>query len=179
MTTPQNIHRINSSYNNNGMQQQLHSATSDKWGQDSVANAVNSPAYNGSSGKQQHSSSVAVDSTRPSAAAAVTMSSIAQQVDEIEKNHASNLNAAEEDLNIFVKQLLEQMQSKFSDMSVKILGKIEEMGSRIDDLENSINVLVDQAGMSDLNSFQHHGNSTTSNNTSVGFQEMNTSSRHG
>jgi hypothetical protein len=109
MTTPQNIHRINSSYNNNGMQQQLHSATSDKWGQDSVANAVNSPAFNGSSGKQQHSSSVAVDSTRPSAAAAVTMSSIAQQVDEIEKNHASNLNAAEEDLNIFVKQLLEQM----------------------------------------------------------------------
>jgi hypothetical protein len=37
------------------------------------------------------------------------MSSIAQQVDEIEKNHASNLNAAEEDLNIFVKQLLEHM----------------------------------------------------------------------
>jgi hypothetical protein len=108
MTTPQNIHRINSSYNNNGMQQQLHSATSDKRVQDSVASSVSSPAFNGSSGKQQHGSSVAVESTRPSAAA-VTMSSIAQQVDEIEKNHASNLNAAEEDLNIFVKQLLEHM----------------------------------------------------------------------
>lgn len=64
-------------------------------------------------------------------------------------------------------------------MSVKILGKIEEMGSRIDDLENSINVLVDQAGMSDLNSFQHHGSSTSNNNTTVGFHEINTSSRHG
>ncbi len=65
-------------------------------------------------------------------------------------------------------------------MSVKILGKIDEMGSRIDDLENSINVLVDQAGMSDLNSFQHHGSSTSNNNNNtVGFQEINTSSRHG
>lgn len=105
MTTPQNIHRINSSYNNNTTQQHLHSAASDKRGQDSVTNS--SSPFSGS-GKQQHSSPVAGESTRPSTAA-LTMSSIAQQVDEIENNQTIDLKAAEEDLNIFVKQLLEQM----------------------------------------------------------------------
>jgi len=52
-------------------------------------------------------------------------------------------------------------------MSVKILSKIEEMGSRIDDLENSINVLVDQTGSTDLdNSFQSHSNTTLFHETS-------------
>jgi hypothetical protein len=71
-------------------------------------------------------------------------------------------------------------------MSVKILGKIEEMGNRIDDLENSINVLVDQAGMTDLNSsissfhHQHHHDSstTTANTNSSAFQEINNNHHH-
>lgn len=106
MTTPQNIHRMHTSYNNNTTQQHLHSAASDKRGHDSVTNS--SSPFSGSGKQQQHSSPVTGENTRPSTAA-LTMSSIAQQVDEIENNQASDLKAAEEDLNIFVKQLLEQM----------------------------------------------------------------------
>jgi len=52
-----------------------------------------------------------------------------------------------EDLTAFVKNLLEQMQSRFQTMSQSIITKIDEMGSRIDDLEKSIEDLtIETAG---------------------------------
>mmetsp|Transcript_24401 Transcript_24401/g.22172 ORF Transcript_24401/g.22172 Transcript_24401/m.22172 type:complete len:83 (+) Transcript_24401:54-302(+) len=52
-----------------------------------------------------------------------------------------------QDLTIFVQNLLEQMQSKFNQMSNSIIGRIDEMGGRIDDLEKSISDLMIQAGI--------------------------------
>eukprot|EP00594_Rhizosolenia_setigera_P001745 CAMPEP_0178949058 /NCGR_PEP_ID=MMETSP0789-20121207/5819_1 /TAXON_ID=3005 /ORGANISM="Rhizosolenia setigera, Strain CCMP 1694" /LENGTH=131 /DNA_ID=CAMNT_0020629497 /DNA_START=54 /DNA_END=449 /DNA_ORIENTATION=- len=52
---------------------------------------------------------------------------------------------------LFVKNLLEQMQSKFNTMGESIIGRIDEMGSRIDDLEKNISDLMDQAGMEQPN----------------------------
>mmetsp|Transcript_1630 Transcript_1630/g.2995 ORF Transcript_1630/g.2995 Transcript_1630/m.2995 type:complete len:85 (-) Transcript_1630:201-455(-) len=52
-----------------------------------------------------------------------------------------------QDLTVFVQNLLEQMQSRFSQMSDAIIGRIDEMGNRIDDLEKSIADLMDQAGV--------------------------------
>lgn len=52
-----------------------------------------------------------------------------------------------QDLTIFVQNLLEQMQSRFNQMSTSIIGRIDEMGNRIDDLEKSINDLMLQAGI--------------------------------
>lgn len=52
-----------------------------------------------------------------------------------------------EDLTAFVKNLLEQMQSRFQTMSRSIITKIDEMGSRIDDIEKSIEDLaIETAG---------------------------------
>lgn len=52
-----------------------------------------------------------------------------------------------QDLTVFVSTLLQQMQSKFEQMSDSIIGRIDEMGSRIDDLEKSIADLMTQAGI--------------------------------
>lgn len=52
-----------------------------------------------------------------------------------------------QDLTIFVKNLLEQMQQRFETMSEQIVGRIDEMGNRIDDLEKSIAELMEQAGV--------------------------------
>lgn len=54
-----------------------------------------------------------------------------------------------EDLNLFISDLLEQMQSKFDNMGNTILGRIDDMGSRIDSLEKSIGGMMDQAGLSE------------------------------
>lgn len=54
--------------------------------------------------------------------------------------------ASGEDLTKFVNEILTEMQSKFSDMSKEIVGKIDKMGDRIDELEKQINDLMDQAG---------------------------------
>ena len=99
MTTPHINHRYN---NSNVIQQQLHSTTLEKSSQDSTTN-LNISAISGS-GKQHHGSSL-VDNNRTSAAA-VALSSLSQQVDEIEENHTNNTKEIEADLNIFVKQLL-------------------------------------------------------------------------
>ena len=40
-----------------------------------------------------------------------------------------------QDLTIFVQNLLEQMQQRFSQLSNSIIGRIDEMGNRIDELE--------------------------------------------
>ena len=47
----------------------------------------------------------------------------------------------------FVQELLQQMQSRFSQMSETIISRIDEMGGRIDELESSISDLMDQAGV--------------------------------
>lgn len=52
-----------------------------------------------------------------------------------------------QDLTIFVQNLLQQMQGRFSTMSDAIIGRIDEMGVRIDELENSIGELMAQAGI--------------------------------
>ena len=56
-------------------------------------------------------------------------------------------NESPQDLTVFVKTLLEQMQERFETMSDQIVGRIDEMGSRIDDLEKSIAELMEQAGV--------------------------------
>jgi len=56
---------------------------------------------------------------------------------------------APQDLTLFVQTLLQQMQSKFEQMSESIIGRIDEMGNRIDDLEKSISDLMAQAGIED------------------------------
>ncbi|KDO33328.1 hypothetical protein SPRG_02136 [Saprolegnia parasitica CBS 223.65] len=50
-----------------------------------------------------------------------------------------------QELTVFVQSLLEQMQSRFAQMSEAIIGRIDEMGSRIDDLEKSIGELMEQS----------------------------------
>lgn len=52
-----------------------------------------------------------------------------------------------EDLTVFVQNLLNQMQSRFQQMSDAILGRIDEMGSRIDELEQSISELMEDAAV--------------------------------
>lgn len=52
-----------------------------------------------------------------------------------------------QELTIFVQNLLQQMQSRFQEMSDTIITRIDEMGSRIDDLEKSIAELMQQAGI--------------------------------
>ena len=54
------------------------------------------------------------------------------------------------DLTIFVQNVLDQMQSRFNQMSDQIIGRIDEMGDRIDDLEKSIAELMEQAGVEPL-----------------------------
>eukprot|EP00568_Trieres_chinensis_P010065 CAMPEP_0183304354 /NCGR_PEP_ID=MMETSP0160_2-20130417/9468_1 /TAXON_ID=2839 ORGANISM="Odontella Sinensis, Strain Grunow 1884" /NCGR_SAMPLE_ID=MMETSP0160_2 /ASSEMBLY_ACC=CAM_ASM_000250 /LENGTH=153 /DNA_ID=CAMNT_0025467389 /DNA_START=31 /DNA_END=492 /DNA_ORIENTATION=- len=60
---------------------------------------------------------------------------------------SGDANGEPEDLNLFVRDLLEQMQARFSQMGDSILGRIDKMGDRIDDLERSVNDLMDQAGV--------------------------------
>ncbi|KAF5188827.1 Heat shock factor-binding protein [Thalictrum thalictroides] len=50
------------------------------------------------------------------------------------------------DMTVFVQNLLQQMQSRFQQMSESIVSKIDEMGSRIEDLEQSINDLRAEMG---------------------------------
>jgi heat shock factor-binding protein 1 len=50
------------------------------------------------------------------------------------------------ELNSFVQNLLKQMQDRFEDMSTNIVGRIDEMGKRIDDIERSINDIMNDLG---------------------------------
>ncbi|EED90281.1 predicted protein [Thalassiosira pseudonana CCMP1335] len=52
-----------------------------------------------------------------------------------------------EDLDVFVKELMDNMQTRFSRLSDTILGRIDDMGSKIDDLEKNISELMEQAGV--------------------------------
>lgn len=57
-----------------------------------------------------------------------------------------------EDLTVFVQNLLNQMQTRFQQMSDSILTRIDEMGNRIDELEQSIGELMEDAGGDDQKS---------------------------
>ena len=52
-----------------------------------------------------------------------------------------------QELTTFVQNLLQQMQTRFQEMSDAIITRIDEMGARIDDLEKSIAELMQQAGV--------------------------------
>jgi heat shock factor-binding protein 1 len=52
-----------------------------------------------------------------------------------------------QELTVFVQNLLQQMQTRFQEMSDAIINRIDEMGGRIDDLEKSIAELMQQAGI--------------------------------
>lgn len=57
------------------------------------------------------------------------------------------MNSQQEDpstkeLNVFVQNMLKQMQERFDEMSGNIVGRVDEMGKRIDDIEKSINEIM-------------------------------------
>ncbi|KAG5182212.1 heat shock factor-binding protein 1 [Tribonema minus] len=54
---------------------------------------------------------------------------------------------ADEDLIEFVQGVLEQMQTRFQQMSDTIIGRVDEMGARLDDLEKSIADLMEATGV--------------------------------
>lgn len=54
-----------------------------------------------------------------------------------------------QELTTFVQNLLQQMQSRFEEMSNNIITRIDEMGTRVDDLEKSIEELMQHAGTED------------------------------
>ncbi|CBH14732.1 putative heat shock factor binding protein [Trypanosoma equiperdum] len=53
---------------------------------------------------------------------------------------------ATRELTTFVQGLLQNMQTRFQEMSDTIITRIDEMGTRIDDLEKNIAELMQQAG---------------------------------
>uniref|UniRef100_A0A7S4VIA5 Heat shock factor binding protein 1 n=1 Tax=Alexandrium monilatum TaxID=311494 RepID=A0A7S4VIA5_9DINO len=55
----------------------------------------------------------------------------------------------QQDLTLFVQNLLKEMQGRFQTMSDSIINRIDDMGSRIDDLEKSISELIQEAGVED------------------------------
>lgn len=63
------------------------------------------------------------------------------------EGEAARAPESTQDLTIFVQNLLQQMQGRFSTMSDAIIGRIDEMGARIDELESSIGDLMAQAGI--------------------------------
>jgi len=54
-----------------------------------------------------------------------------------------------QDLTLFVQNLLKEMQSRFTTMSDGIITRIDDMGHRIDELERSINTLMNEAMVED------------------------------
>ena len=52
-----------------------------------------------------------------------------------------------QDLTLFVQNLLKEMQGRFQTMSDSIINRIDDMGARIDDLEKSISELIQEAGV--------------------------------
>jgi len=52
-----------------------------------------------------------------------------------------------QDLTAFVQSLLQQMHTRFQEMSDSIITRLDEMGERLDDLERSIGDLMNQSGL--------------------------------
>eukprot|EP00547_Thalassionema_nitzschioides_P006613 CAMPEP_0194211634 /NCGR_PEP_ID=MMETSP0156-20130528/10773_1 /TAXON_ID=33649 /ORGANISM="Thalassionema nitzschioides, Strain L26-B" /LENGTH=85 /DNA_ID=CAMNT_0038939253 /DNA_START=84 /DNA_END=338 /DNA_ORIENTATION=+ len=62
------------------------------------------------------------------------------------KNHNSSASSSPE-LTIFVQDMLDQMNLKFTNMGDSIMGRMNEMSTRMDELEHSISDMMNQAGM--------------------------------
>lgn len=77
----------------------------------------------------------------------------------------------EEDLNIFVSDLLEQMTCKFENIGSSIMGRIDDMGDRIDQLEHSIGDLLVSQGLGEdsgtISAITHTNTTITSSNAAV------------
>mmetsp|Transcript_10488 Transcript_10488/g.19029 ORF Transcript_10488/g.19029 Transcript_10488/m.19029 type:complete len:107 (+) Transcript_10488:41-361(+) len=59
----------------------------------------------------------------------------------------------QEEMTLFVQDLLDQMQSRFKHMGDSITHRMDEMGGRLDELEKSISSLMDQAGLQPTTGF--------------------------
>mmetsp|Transcript_124060 Transcript_124060/g.185420 ORF Transcript_124060/g.185420 Transcript_124060/m.185420 type:complete len:107 (-) Transcript_124060:159-479(-) len=59
----------------------------------------------------------------------------------------ASLQPRVEDVNTYVKDMLLEMETEFNEVGDSILGRMNEMGKRMDDLENSISDLMNQAGL--------------------------------
>jgi len=77
----------------------------------------------------------------------------------------------EEDLNIFVSDLLEQMTCKFENIGSSIMGRIDDMGDRIDQMEHSIGDLLVSQGLGEdsgtISAVTHTNTTITSSNAAV------------
>lgn len=51
-----------------------------------------------------------------------------------------------QEVTTYVQQLLQQMQARFEDLSKSIITRIDEMNGRVDELEQSIEGLMQQSG---------------------------------
>ncbi|KAF2486071.1 heat shock factor binding protein 1-domain-containing protein [Neohortaea acidophila] len=63
---------------------------------------------------------------------------LSAQVDKLNIGDASNPDTAPSELVAVVDDLLNQLSSKFSNMSSELIGKMDEMSRRLDALEASI-----------------------------------------
>lgn len=54
-----------------------------------------------------------------------------------------------QELTSYVQGLLQQMQTRFEEMSNNIITRLDDMSARVDDLEKSIEELMQQAGAED------------------------------
>ncbi|KAL7493130.1 hypothetical protein ACHAWT_002235 [Skeletonema menzelii] len=62
-----------------------------------------------------------------------------------------------DDLDKFVQDLMDNMQTRFNRLSDSILDRVDNMGSKIDQLEKSINELIDEAGIETSNGVAKKG----------------------
>lgn len=63
---------------------------------------------------------------------------------------AGSESKAAKNLTAIMETTMQQLQSRFQNLSEQIISKMDEMGTRIDDLEKNVADLMTQAGMEDL-----------------------------
>jgi heat shock factor-binding protein 1 len=69
-----------------------------------------------------------------------------------------------QDLTNFVKNLLDQMNDRFKNMTDSIVTRIDEMSERIDDLEKTVCKLVEESNINDpINNISEKQNKIMSN----------------
>ena len=71
-----------------------------------------------------------------------------------EKVHRHS-KSQEQDLDVFVNDLLNQMTSRFENMGTSIITRIDDMGERIDSLEQNITDLLDNQGVERFDNANH------------------------
>ncbi|XP_016355205.1 heat shock factor-binding protein 1-like protein 1 [Sinocyclocheilus anshuiensis] len=67
---------------------------------------------------------------------------------------AGSESKAAKDLTAMMETTMQQLQSRFQNLSDQIISKMDEMGTRIDDLEKNVGDLMTQAGAEE----QHKAN---------------------